>query len=246
MKKITIFAMSALLCFALVFQLGGNAHAQWKLYDDFNSGIIDTDKWNLPGAPLTSFISIENGKLKIDHPEGWAFTPVWLQIKKHPERIRGIKATVKIEWADGDSFRARVGGWIGDFGEEKYPVFAQTVLWFRSDDWGGNRMYSAASVHADEPGTPWIADYFWSALWTPIDVIGEIFTIELFSDQAKVGYGVEGLGSGIFTLPQKLRERTRIFNGIGTVALSPQSKGLVYFDDVYVLMNHAQAPFKVK
>ena len=43
--------------------------ADWELYDDFSSGILDSQKW--VNISSVSTVSIENGQLKLVHNPGF-------------------------------------------------------------------------------------------------------------------------------------------------------------------------------
>lgn len=244
MKKLMVVGI-LLASFVVLFQLGGNGYAaqKWKLYDNFNSGVINEDKWYIDDS--SAIITIEDGKAKFEHLLDSANDSAWLSISEHPERITGIKATVTIVSAE-DSLRARVGGWIGAYGEDGDDVWGQTTVQTRPEEAGGDRLFGAASVLDRYSNWDTMYDLNYSSLLYPVEVIGQTFTIEMYFDKRGYGYGVEGMGDGKYNPFGGLGKGVVLHMGIGTRSDNEFGTGVVYFDDVYVLKGKPKDRVKPK
>ena len=111
MKKSIVFTCIAVLLF------GFTAYAQenWQLYDDFNSGQIDPQKWEIDDSSAT--ITVENGRAKFVHKEEFANDSSWLLVTQNSKTLKGIKATITVESCSGD-VRARLASFIGKIGDD--------------------------------------------------------------------------------------------------------------------------------
>ena len=91
------------------------AYAERKLYDDFENyesiqDMIDSGKWNISqdDQAIANF-SIEDGRLKIEHLEGYPDDSAWAEIIKNPHKWKGIKATIEV--------RVRIAAYVGTLKE---------------------------------------------------------------------------------------------------------------------------------
>jgi hypothetical protein len=222
----------------------------WKKYDDFNSGVIDTNKWDIDNS--SAAISIENGKAKFVHNPGFPGDSAWLKIKKKQTNVRGIKATIQFEsctFADpaNRDVRARVGANIG--AEATTPtnrVFSSLGLEPYYNNGDSPRLYGFINVW-DTNVSPdvIIADRFYGyfpreAGEVAADVIGIPFTIteQWTAKSVKFMIASEGTATYNFDKTYKIKpytDPTKALVGIGTVSNSGAGTCTVYFDDVWVL-----------
>ncbi len=218
-RAVFCFALCALMLAGFV----GIAGAGWMLYDDFEAGFIDPNKWDVDDS--SAVITVENGRAKFVHQPGFAGDNNWLIFKARRE-IRGIAATVRVQDCSGDvRGRLKIKKWV---------------------DWLGNVVY----MHEDVQ--PW-AGYIWarSGYWTttgsditrsygrfmdtPMENVDHklvlVTTENLYQAQA------DNLGSLLFLSPsgETLTLKENPFYGIGTRSTNGDGPCTVYFDDVYVL-----------
>ena len=97
-----------LISISLILSFASSAAANWQLYDDFNSGSIDTQKWSVDDTSAT--ISIENGEAKFIHNSGHPNDASWLEFNDNPQNIIGIRFKIRVQSCTGD-VRGRAGGW---------------------------------------------------------------------------------------------------------------------------------------
>jgi len=196
----------------------------WRLYDNFNKGLIDPDRWNINTSSAT--ITIEGGRAKFVHEVGNPEVSSMLSIKKGLKKIKGIKATVTVESPCTGDVRGRVAGWVGKVGDDY--VWNQLAL-----QGGLDRIFGALEPQDADTGE-WY-DLFWGHFAEPIDLIGNTFTITMIFSKKKVTYSVGGLGKITFKLAEKLSPTDTYLLGIGTRSTAGDGPCTVYFDDVYVL-----------
>lgn len=221
MKKAIIFiCIAALLLGPTVY-----AWADWQLYDDFNSGSIDPQKWEVDDSNAT--ITVENGRAKFVHQSGYANDSSWLSFIKNPKSITGIKAKVTVESCSGD-VRVRLASFIGKIGDDY--VYTEHVI-------RANRNYisSALPLVGPAPDYQYKYDYFWGYFKNPLVYIGLPFTMSMVVHRDHAEYEVEGQGGIEFSFPVTLSPTDDHFKGIGTRSNSGVGTCTAYFDDVYIL-----------
>ncbi|MBT8367113.1 MAG: hypothetical protein KJP23_20670 [Deltaproteobacteria bacterium] len=221
MKKSIVITYIALLL------SGFTAYAQtnWQLYDDFNSGQIDPNKWEIDDSSAT--ITVENGRAKFEHQSGFANDSSYLLLIKNAKTIIGIKATVTVESCSGD-VRARMASFIGKIGDD----YVYTAHEIRADR---DYISSSLPVLGPAPDYEYKYNYFWGYFKRPLDYTGTPFTMSMVLTKDHAEYGVEGQGELEFSFPNILSPTDDFFKGIGTRSISGNGTCTVYFDDVYIL-----------
>lgn len=221
MKKSIIFTCIAVLLF------GFTAYAQenWQLYDDFNSGQIDAKKWEIDDSSAT--ITVENGRAKFVHKEGFANDSSWLFVTQNLKTLKGIKATITVESCSGD-VRARLASFIGKIGDDY--VFTQYRI--RADQ---DYISASLPIIGPAPDYEYKHSYFYGHFKRPLEFIGVPFTMSMVLSRDQANYEVKGQGELEFSFPNKLSPTDDFFKGIGTRSSSGVGTCTVYFDDVYIL-----------
>ena len=221
MKISIVFTCIALLLF------GFTAYAQtnWQLYDDFNSGQIDSSKWDIDDSSAT--ITVENGRAKFMHKSGFPNDSSYLFLIKNPKTIAGIKATITVESCSGD-VRARMASFVGKIGDDN--VYTSHEI---RADW--DYISSSLPVLGPAPDYEYKYDYFWAHFEKPLDYAGKAFTMSMVLTREHAKYGVEEQGELEFSFPNPLSLTDNFFKGIGTRSSSGNGTCTAYFDDVYVL-----------
>jgi len=220
MKKILI------VCFivGIVFAFSTNSYAGWELYDDFNSGQIDTQKWEIQES--STAITVENGRVKFVHQEGNANDNSWLIIIQNPETVIGIKAEITVVSCQGD-VRARVSGYAGKIGVNNI----WSSLQFKASD---QRIYSEAGLEGPPPNLTWGGNLFWVRYPEPIAMLGNTFNCKMMFENDKITYEVAGLGKMTYRYSSPKNPADIFFRGVGTKSENGDGPCTVYFDDVYV------------
>jgi hypothetical protein len=226
MKIVTCFIYSV----ALVIGLTSYAWSDWQLYDDFNSGSIDLQKWEIDDSSAT--ITVENGKAKFVHQSGYPLDSSFL-IFKNPANIIGIKATISVQAIDGD-VRVRLASFLGNYLGDYY---------WTAHEIRGDRDYisSSLAILGPPPQYDFRSDFFWGSYAKQIPIVGQSFTMSMVLSQKQADYEVEGQGGLQFYFPVTLDPPDDKFKGIGTRSHSGAGTCTVYFDDVYI-MRKAGAP----
>jgi len=221
MKKLMVFISIAVLLF------GFTAHAQtnWQLYDDFNSGSIDTKKWEIDTT--NGSITVDNGRAKIVHQAGQAGNYSGLYILKNPKTIIGLKATITVESWTGD-VRARITTFIGKIGDD----YVYTSHEIRPDP---GYIQSALPVLGPAPDYEYKHDYFFGHYKKPLVFLGLPFTLSMVLSRDQASYVVDGQGGLEFSFPNRLAPSDDLWWGISARSSSGDGTGTVYFDDVYIL-----------
>lgn len=221
MKKSIVFACITVLLFGFTVY----AQADWQLYDDFNSGQIDPNKWVIDDSSAT--ITVENGRAKFVHQEGHANDSSWLFITKMLRTLKGVKATITVESCSGD-VGARMSSFIGKIGDD----YVFTAHGIRADR---GYISSALPLLGPAPDYEFKKDYFWGHFKQPLDYIGSSFTLSMILYRDRASYVVEGQGELEFSFPNRLSPTDDFFKAIGTGSSSGVGTCTVYFDDVYIL-----------
>jgi len=245
-----------LILFFLGVLIANSVYAQtyvWKPYDNFSSGVIDPNKWDIDDSSAT--ITIDNERAKFVHNPGFDNDSAWLKIKKNITNVWGIKATVEFESCNfvnpaNRDVRARVGANIG--AEAATPtnrVYAALNLEPYYNNGDSPRLYGSINVW-DTTVNPdvLIIDIFsgnFSRENGAIagDVIGIPFTItqEWTAKAVKFTVASEGKATYNYEKTYKVKPITdpnKALVGIGTNSASGGGTCTVYFDDVYVLRKY--------
>ena len=225
-KKITflyILGMSALILCSKVY-----GQDNWQLYDDFNLGTIDPNKWDLDDS--SAIVTIENGRVKFMHQAGNASDSSWLTITDKPETIIGVKATITVDSCDGDVL-SRIASIFGKLGASDNAFSEQAI---RPD-----KEYISATVRilGPAPDYKYKSDYYWGHYKFPLGIIGVPFTMSTILSSSNAMYWVEDQGEleySFLTNLEPLEEGQKFF-GLGTRSSSGIGECTVYFDDVYIL-----------
>lgn len=220
MKKYSI------VCFAagLVFALSHLSFAAWELYDNFNSGMIDLQKWRVDDS--SAVISIDIDKIKIVHQEGHANDSSWIVINQNPETVFGVKAEITVASCTGD-VRARIGGYSGEVGVNQ--IWSNVQLQANRQ-----RIYSYAGLEEPSPTYAWLYDLFWANFQMPIMVTGNRFIASMLFEKDKIIYEVDGLGKMEYKYPTPVNDPDSDFKGLGTRSSNGDGPCTVYIDNVYV------------
>lgn len=228
MKKFLAYLIALVLIAGTLFLPGKADARRWKLYDNFNNGYIDSEKWEeVPNAAYI-YLDTGNGRVCFEQMEPYqAGVSSWLKIKKSGKRIRGIRADITVEEGCIGDVRGRLGGTIGEVGD--YTVFGQLSL-----QGGLERAYGDLGL--EEPGNPafW-EDLVWARFPQPLDISGNTFTAEWRFSRHSTVYHLQGYGMIYFLYPQKIRIGGDSFGlGIGTRSSNGEGPCTVCFDNVYI------------
>lgn len=226
-----VLQMSAFIL-ALILGTKGTCYASWQLYDDFNSGQLDPQKWEIDNSSAS--ISVEGGRVKFVHREGNPNDSSYITLILSPELVRGIKATITVTSCSGD-VRARIASFIGKIGEEY--VWSETAL--RPD-----RTYisTALPVLGPAPDYEYSRDMFWGRFKAPSVIQNTPYTMSMILSIEKAHIRVEGQGEVEYTFPQILSPSDDPFKGIGTRSTSGIGSCTVYVDDVYIYTQPLLSP----
>lgn len=220
LKRMLIIVVSV----TFIVGVSSLADAGWELYDNFDSGAVDPQKWAVDDTCAT--ISIENQQAKFVHAPGYERDSSWLQIIDNPENIIGIRADVRVQSCTGD-VRGRLGGWVGQQGENEL----WSAIEARADE-GRITIY----VGYDTP-TDWLSIFFggFHYIWeNPLDITGKTFTLEWMFSPEQIKGKTDRYGEMTFRYPDPVPPHQSSFKGIGTRSNAGQGPCYVYFDNVYV------------
>ena len=234
MKKI-VTAMAIVFFFLSFIALPGESAAKryrckgWVLYDNFNNGVINEDKWDIDDSSAT--ISIENGEARFDHDLNNWNDSSWLIFKKYPERIKAVRVTIRVATHvfDEENLRARIAGYIGRDSDGNY-------LWSQLQV---KNMIERVDCWTGAFETPESKDFLYEAFFAffknPIAIVDENFTVTMYFSKFQLKYSAAGLGTISHGLPKWLHKSDDVFKGIGTRSNEKAvGIGVVYFDNVYV------------
>jgi hypothetical protein len=201
-----------------------SAHAGWELYDDFNSGTLDPQKWSVDNS--SADFTVENGRAKVIHKIGRPNDSSYLNLIQNPVNVLGIKATVFIASCTGD-VRTRIAANIGNVGENHVWTGFQLQP-------GDERIYTNAGLEGPPPTYTWANDLHYAQFQEPIAVIGTNFNLTMKFSDDKITYEVDGLGKISYKYATPMDPTTNTFRGIGTRSTNGDGPCTVYIDDVYV------------
>jgi hypothetical protein len=224
-----------LISISLIFSLSSTVNAGWQLYDDFNSGNIDNQKWLVDNSSAT--ISIENGEAKFIHKPGYPNDSSWLGIIDNPQSIIGIRTKIRIQSCTGD-VRGRAGGWVGKIGEN--------LLWSAIQaQFDQGRISFYVDLLTPDQNYDFIYSLFWGSFhsnWdNPFDITGETFNLEWMFKPDEIIGKTDNYGEMVFKYPQVVSPNEDHFKGIGTRSSTGNGPCTVYFDDVYVYRQTSSA-----
>ena len=222
MKNLNFIVISAIL--TLIFSI--NANAGWELYDNFNTGPIDSQIWLIDESSAT--ITVESGRAKFVHKQGPQYVRVssWLEMINNPETIKGIKATVTVQSCIGD-VRGQIGSQVGKIGENYIFSILQV-------DAINSRIGFPVILLGPAPNYEYLSDLFWGRFRTPINITENTYTISMQFSNLKIIGNVDGLGEKTYIFPENFSNTDDHFKGIGTRSNNGDGPCTVYYDDVYV------------
>ena len=209
----------------IIFAFSTSALAGWELYDDFSSGTIDTQRWNVDNS--SAIISVENGQAKFIHQSGHPNDSGYLLFNQNPENIIGIKTEISIASCSGD-VRTRLAVYSGKVGENH--VWAGIQL--QPND---QLIYSNAGLEGPAPDYSWVKDLHYAQFQSPITVTGVSFKLSMVFSNDKITYEVDGLGKIAYKYATTVSPADDNFRAIGTRSSNGEGPCTVYFDNVYVL-----------
>jgi hypothetical protein len=222
MKSTNSFVILAILTLILSI----NANAGWELYDNFSSGSIDSQIWDIDESSAT--ITVESGRAKFVHKQGQQYVrdSSWLVMINNPENIKGIKATVTVKSCTGD-VRGQMGSMVGKIGDN-YTFSVIQV------DANKSRIGFPVVVIGPAPDNEYLYDLFWGSFKNPINIIATSYTIAMQFSNLKIIGSVDGLGEKTYILAENLSNTDDHFKGFGTRSNNGDGPCTVYYDDVYV------------
>ena len=222
MKNIMVIVISV----SLILGLSISVNAGWVLYDDFNSGTINTQLW-WEDESSAATISIENGELKFVHPVGHPNTSFWLEIIDNPENIIGIRTKIRVQSCTGD-VRGRIGGWVGKLDNNE--------IWSTMDvraSEGRIVVYAGYEPSSQEWFNLFHTGFYYN--WeNPLDIIGKNFVIEWMFKPDEIIGKTDSYGENIYKYPERVLPHESSFKAIGTRSNPGEGPCVFYFDDVYV------------
>lgn len=219
MKRYFVAILLA-LC-AVFFVNAGDCEAGWgwRLYDDFDSGVIDPALWDIDNTSAN--FSVEDGKVKIEHLSGHPSDSAWLIFLKNPENIIGVRADLQIAQGTND-LRARLGGFLGVNESEELLWKDLTIRMDRAYLSGG--IWNMITQ----------IDYFWQRMGENIDPTGRTFTLEMNFRPELSTFTVMDMATAVFIPHTDIMPPDDTFKGIGTRSNSGDGEGVVYVDNVWV------------
>jgi hypothetical protein len=181
-------------------------YAGWELYDDFNSGVIDTTRWDIDESSAT--IIPVFGAVGFVHNPGFPRDSSWLSFKQSPETIKAVLVTVMVQSCTGD-VHGRIGGWNGKVGGD--------YVWNHFSLRASEERIAGGLVLLEAGTFDWLYDLYWAMFKYPLDIIGNPFTIATtFSDPQNVTYYAAGLGLHTIKIFETVSPTDDHFKGIGT------------------------------
>lgn len=214
---------------SVIFPLNGLAGSRWVLYDNFDSGVIDMELWDVDDS--SADISIENGRAKFVHRVSEPNDSSWLIFKKNPEKIKKIRVKVWVVQAEGGDPFARIGG---DLAKDEDGNLVFTQIRVRPER---ERVDCSAAAFGDPPNFEFKYDLFFALFKSPIEIVDERFKLTLEFDLSDIECEESDLGDLEYEFEDKLVPLDEFFKGIGTrnnILDEEAEDFIVYFDDVYV------------
>jgi hypothetical protein len=213
------------ICIGIICSYSTSVLAGWELYDNFSSGVIDPQRWNIDDSSAN--ISVENEQAKFVHQSGHPNDSGYLLFNQDPGNILGIKADVFIESCSGD-VRVRISGHSGKVGENNV--------------WSGLQLqpsqqtiYCSAGVEGPPPDYIWLQDLHYAHFEKPITVTQVHYNINMLFSNDKITYEVDGLGKITYKHENPIAPTDSNFKAMGTRSTNGDGPCTVFFDNVYVL-----------
>ena len=228
-----MFGLRLLFLTAVITAIGlAPAQAEdWVLYDNFSSGPVNQELWAVQQD--NGIVEVIDGRLKVVALPGQKLAHNGLAFAKDPDRIKAVKFTVTMESATGD-LRTRLHGWVGQAAGRPLKGAIQSRP-------NPDRNYHHAWLGEFTDQETWTIDLFWAYFRSPIQIIGQPYTMSMRFDPDDLRWSVDGLGEiqynnstgprvTALTDPTYTKDKF-----LGTRAYSDEAEGTVYFDDVYVI-----------
>ena len=209
-KPLAVMTVFVFLCIPLT------SFAGWVLYDNFNSGVINPDKWTEDASSLAGPIVVENGAAKFVQKKDQINDSNFLGFKKSPEKIKAVRVRVKIASQETNVF-ARIGGYMGE-DEDGNPLWnmirlrtyqGQPGVYYQAVEFNASFLSAAdTNVTLQE----FVNGYFRKPLagtyTEPEDLTDEWITLEIHFTPWVVTYGVVNYRDFITSLT-RFRTSTR-------------------------------------
>lgn len=221
----TIKSVFVLLFAAILSVFGTSASAGWELYDDFNSGVIDNQKWLIDESSAT--LGVEKGQAKFVHQSGYPDDSSYLIFNQAPGNILGIRAKVFIESCSGD-----VTTRIAAFNGKISPNHILSMLQLKPSS---QSIYTITGLRGPAPSYNFVQELQYATFTNPIPVTGVSFNLTMVFSSDKITYEVDGLGKITYKYATPIAAADNLFRAIGTGSLNGDGPCTVYFDNVYVL-----------
>lgn len=202
-----------------------SVNAGWELYDDFSTGAIDTQRWDIDNSSAS--IGVEGGQARFIHQINHPNDSSYLHFSQDPANILGIKTDVLITSCTGD-VRARIAGYSGKVGTNH--VFTSIQLQPENQT-----IYTSSGLEGPPPDYTWAQDLHYAHYQKPVDITGVSFNLTMVFESEKITYEVDGLGKIAYKYATAIAPPDNFFRGIGTRSTLGEGPCTVYFDNVYVL-----------
>jgi len=225
-KSLLCLVLSGLFMILPVMVIDAYA-GDWILYDDFESGAIDTSKWNVDDSSAN--ISVEGGRARFDVLSGPTNDSSSLAPNRSRSTIIGIKADVTVGAGCEDTdIRGRIGAYVGRNG-------SGFEYWHSQNYRPSETRISYGASYDDGTGLWW--DVYYGA-FSSLDLSGNTYTGYVLFGTENVTNHVESVGTDVYTYAPSntvsLADRQDSFNSIGTRTYSGTGSCTYYFDNVYV------------
>jgi hypothetical protein len=218
--------MKTFLALLISMLLGFSSYAEsgWELYDNFEQGTIDNQKWIKDESCGT--ISVENGKAKFAHAPGHPNDSLYLIFSKNTANISGIKATITVASCTGD-VRTRIAGYSGMIDEN----YLWTGIQFEPLT---SRIYNSIAVEGPPPTYEGLYQLHYSEYRNPIQIVGQTFESQILFSNDGVSFEANSFGKLTYKFADEVSATDYFFRAIGTRSTEGQGPCVVYFDNVYV------------
>lgn len=253
MKKY-IYGLAIIVSLSMIIMLPVNVCAQedFVLYDDFSSGNIDPELWDIDNT--SAAITVENGEAKFVHDTWIPGDSSWL-IFKNPQCIMAAKVSVRFEDKCDGVVRARLGCDLGWFTEnlwiwQQIQIINQSSQYNKKaqfqliESWTG--PYDIYAPYEDR------GEWFYSNFQYPLEVVNKTFVIGAYFDYFDTGintFFVDGLGESTFKPPHTIQPHAveNYWVSIGTrnnwkAKNKNERYCTVYFDNVWVIWEEGCVP----
>jgi len=227
MKKfVCLLVIVGVLGFIAFTPAEAGANGRWVLYDDFDSGTIETNLWYIDDSSAT--IEIIGNQLKITH--NWSENDSnGLIFKVNPERLKAVKMRIMVESISGN-LQARIGGYIGEE-QDGSRIFKRLAI--RRDGSGRERLDCWAG---EDPYNRYLTEFI-NTVRSGDFIEGEWFEIGMNFHRWISKCWIEDFRKDFYffrphLLPPAANDAQ--YKYIGTRSLSGGGSAVVWIDDVYV------------